>query len=38
MKPKISICGKKSAETEFMGYPMAFESAPEPTNIIWENR
>jgi hypothetical protein len=26
------------ATRKFMEEPLAFEEAPEPTNIIWENR
>lgn len=31
-------CGDIKTEHEFDGAPLYFEAAPEPTNIIWENR
>lgn len=38
MKPKKGCCGRISSDIEFMGTPICFVEAPEPTNIIWENR
>ena len=31
-------CFKVEAERELMDMPLVFKRAPEPTNIIWENR
>ena len=37
-KGEKRFCSKKSAEVEFMDRPLIMKPAPEPTNIIWENR
>ena len=37
-KGEKRFCRKKAAEVEFVDRPLIMKPAPEPTNIIWENR
>lgn len=38
IKGKINWLNKVKANKEFLNAPLFFREAPEPTNIIWENR
>ena len=34
----VAFCCKRRSKCDILGKPMVFKEAPEPTNIIWENR